>query len=208
MSSNPRKTNGFCDCLSSGDGPHNRFPSQPDFFDDGELGVELAALDHPQTRHGKYSGEQLEGRLAVRDAVVKLLAEGVGIRRIARKMREAGVQIGEHSIFALRDRRPDLVATEKKLLSQQLGRIGKLMADNMEERLINNTWSPSSVDLGILLDKRAMLDGEASMIIEHRLTIDVSPDAFARRIEQMKKAKAVDCESSADGVETQQKDGN
>lgn len=165
-------------------------PAQRDFFDES-FGVELAALDNPETRHGKYTGEQLEARVAVRDMVVKLLAEGVGIRRIAALMRKQGVAIGEHSIMALRDRRADLVATEKKQLSQQLGRISKLMADSIEERLVDGKMKPSSVDLAVMIDKKMAVDGEASLVIEHKHTIEASADAFIRKLEEMKRAKVL-----------------
>jgi hypothetical protein len=188
--------------------------TQPDFFDDGSLGVELATMDKPDaTRHGKYTGEQLEARTILCQRVCRLLAEGMGIRLMAKKLRAEGFQIGERSIMALRDRRPDLVATEKKQLSQQIGRIQKLMADSIETRLLDGTMKPTSVDLAILIDKKQALDGEAGLIIEHRLTMDTSPDAFAKRLEAMKRAKvvdvrAVDCEATACEPETQQKGAN
>lgn len=179
-------------------------PLQGDFFDDGQFGVELATLDSPETRHGKHSGAELERRVAVRDAVVRLLAEGVGILRIARLMRQQGVPIGEHSILALRDRRPDLVAMEKKQLSTQLGRISKLMADSLEDRLVAGTLKPGSVDLAVIMDKKAMLDGDASLVIEHRHVIEPAHEGFLRRLEEMKRAKAelvaVDSESNENTV--------
>jgi hypothetical protein len=183
--------------------------AQPDFFDNGEFGWELAALDKPETRHGKYTGAQLEERIAVRDAVVRMLAEGCGIRRIARQMRESGVKIGERSIMAFAERRPDLVATEKKRLGQQLSRITKLMADSIEDRLINGTMKPNPVDLAIIIDKKASVDGEANLVIEHRFTMDASADAFAKRLAEMKKAKvsevrpAVESDSSVIDVKPQ-----
>lgn len=164
-----------------------RVPAQGEFFDDGQFGVELANLEKAETK--RYTGEQLEARTAVRDAVVRLLAEGVGILRIARMMRGQGIQIGEHSIMALRDRRADLVAIEKKQLSQQLGRISKLMADSIEERLVAGKMKPTPVDLAVVIDKKAAVDGDAQMVIEHRHTVDSSADAFVRRLEAMRRAR-------------------
>jgi hypothetical protein len=79
------------------------------------------------------------------------------------------------------------------------------MADSIEERLLDGTFKPGSVDLAILVDKKAALDGDASMIIEHRHTLDASPDAFVKRLDALKKAKIVnlpDLESATDCTET------
>ena len=179
---------------------------QPDFFDDGSEGVELATIDKPEAAK-RYTGEQLEARTFLRDIVVRLLAEGVGIRLIAMSLRQRGYRIGERSIMALRDRRPELVAVEKKQLSTQLGRIGKLMADSIETRLVEGTMKPTSVDLAIVIDKKTGLDGEANLVIEHRHT-HASADDFIAKLEAMKRAKVaqapktapIDCAST---VETQ-----
>ena len=85
--------------------PDTALEEQGDFFDDGLLGIELATLDKPAKR---YTGEELEKRTVIRDTVCRLLAEGVGIMRIAKMMRAQNIEIGERSIMALRDRRPDL----------------------------------------------------------------------------------------------------
>jgi|SRR5581483_67555 len=166
-------------------------PAQADFFDDGSEGVALASLDKPDATK-RYTGVELERRVAVRDAVVNLLAQGVGIQRICRAMRAQGVQIGEHSVMALMQRRPDLVAMAKKQLSEQLGRIVKLAADSIEQRLIEGKFKPGSVDLAVFIDKKASVDGEASMVIEHRHTLAASAEDFRRRLEDMKRAKVVE----------------
>jgi hypothetical protein len=174
--------------------------TQADFFDDASFGIELANLDKPETKHGKYTGAELDARVVVRDRVVRLLAEGMGIRRMAKMLRAEGVKIGEHSILALRERRPDLVATEKKQLSQQLGRITKLMGDQIEERLIDGSMKATPIDMAVMVDKKAAVDGEAGLVIEHRFTVDASADAFAKKLEEMRRAKVVqpiDCESIA-----------
>lgn len=185
-------------------------PAQRDFFDDGSFGVELATIDKPEVAK-RYTGEQLEARTAVRDAVVRALAEGVGILRIARMLRAQGIAIGEHSIMALRDRRADLVAIEKKQLSQQLGRILKLSADKYETALVADKVPAVQIPVafGIFADKKAALDGEASLVIEHRHTVDASADAFARKLEEMKRAKAqvnpIDSQSSENPENPEQK---
>lgn len=186
--------------------PEKAFENQGDFFDDGMVGIELARLDEAPIAK-RYTGEKLEQRVAVRDAVCRMLAEGMGILLIAKSLRQQGIEIGERSIMALRDRRPDLVAIEKKQLSTQLGRISKLMADSIETRLINGTMKPGSIDLAVMVDKKMALDGDASMVIEHRHTVGASADGFLARLEQMKRAKAttlpIDSESTVELPKTQ-----
>lgn len=180
---------------------------QADFFDDGSAGVELAALPdsrsigNGETKHGKYTGAELERRIELRDRVVRMLAEGVGIRRIAWLLRREGIAIGEHSILALRDRRGDLVATEKKQLSQQVGRITKLMADSIEERLVTGEMVPTSVDLAVMIDKKATLDGDATLVIEHKHSFSGGVEDFKRRLEEMKRAKVIDMAGDAQSSE-------
>jgi hypothetical protein len=173
---------------------------QPDFFDDGSFGVELANLDKPETRHGQYTGEGLERRQVLCKRVLELLAQDMGVKLIATKLRAEGFEIGERSILALRRRRPELVAAEKKRLSEQLGGIAKLMADSIETRLLDGTMKPTSVDLAIIIDKKGALDGEAGLVIEHRFTVDASAAAFTKKLDEMRRAKVqqpIDCEATA-----------
>lgn len=178
----------------------NALTVQPDFFDDGSLGVELASLDKPETKHGKYTGEELAKRTELRDAVIKLHVQGVGVRRMARELRASGIKIGETSILKMLRLVPDLVATEKKRVSDTLGSIITLMTDSIKERLIDGSMKPSSVDVAIMIDKKAGIDGEAGLIVEHRITLPSAED-FTKRLEEMKRAKVIgepiDCEATA-----------
>lgn len=175
-------------------------PAQPDFFDDGSFGVELATLDKPETRHGKYTGVQLARNIELRDKVITAHVQGVGIRRMVREFRANGFAIGENSVLALIANCPELVATEKKRLSSTLGGIITLMTDSIKERLIDGTMKPSSVDVAIMIDKKGTLDGDAGLIIEHRITTDSSAEAFTKKLEEMRRAKVVekpiDCEAT------------
>lgn len=162
---------------------------QPDFFDDGSFGLELANLDKAQTRHGKYTGEQLARNIELRDRVIALHVQGIGVRRMVFQLRAAGFHIGENSVLALLRSSPDLVATEKKRLSGTLGGIITLMTDSIRERLIDGTMKPSPIDVAIMIDKKAVVDGEAGLIVEHRFNLDASADAFTKRLEEMKRAK-------------------
>jgi hypothetical protein len=184
-------------------------PVQGEFFDDGSFGVELSTLPEVgSTRHGKYTGAKLERMIWLRDEVVKLLVMGIGVHKIAEVVRGAGYPCGVNSVLAFAKRNKDLVETEKKRVSAELGDIVKLSIDSIKARLIAGTFKPSSVDLGIFIDKKAALDGEAGLVIAHKFSVDTSADAFARRLEEMKKAKiaalpgpAVDSEATENEVE-------
>ena len=174
--------------------------TQADFFDDGALGLELAALNKPDTRHGKYTGEQLARNVELRDKVISAHVQGVGVRRMVKELRAAGYHIGENSVLALIGNAPELVATEKKRVSGALGGIITLMTDSIKERLIDGSMKPSSVDVAIMIDKKSALDGEAGLVIEHRFTVDASADAFTKKLEDMRRAKVqqpIDCETTA-----------
>jgi hypothetical protein len=150
-----------------------------------EIERDVLTIDQPETRK-RYTAASLEKRVALRDAIVRALAEGHGLRRIA------GVfGVSHHLVSALRDSRPDLVATEKKAMSNQLGRIAKLTADSLQERLEAGTWKPGSVDLAIILDKKAMLDGDPGLIVEHRHSVEVSAGGFAERLRAAIESKSI-----------------
>jgi hypothetical protein len=167
--------------------PTELFPDLP--------GRELLTVDE-DAKAGKYSGAIIERNRAKVEAICRALAEGIGVKRIA-----SAFSVSIHTVLGLRDRHPELIATQKKEASNQLGRIAKLMAENIEERLIAGTMKPSSVDLGIVLDKKAMLDGDAGLVIEHRHSVAGGADAFLKRIEEMKKAAVIEVQTVVtDGV--------
>lgn len=137
---------------------------------------DLLSIDLPETRK-RYTAESLERNVAKRDVIVRALAEGHGLLRIAKAF-----AVSHHLVSALRDSRPELVAIEKKALSQQLGLLAKMTADSLIERLQEGKWKPGSVDLAILVDKKAQVDGDPGLIVEHRHTVEASPEGFLARL--------------------------
>jgi hypothetical protein len=190
------------------DAPFPEEWAQADFFDDGLIGIELAELEKPGSK--RYTAHALDQRVAVRDVICRLLADGVGILRIAKMLREQGIPIGEHSIMALRDRRPDLVAIEKKQLSQELGSVLKLSLETYKDALVKKLVPATQIPIafGIFADKKAMIDGDAGMIVEHRHTVVQSADGFKQRLDALKSAKVIeatgDSESTGKPTETKQ----
>jgi hypothetical protein len=168
---------------------------QPSLFT--ELEMDLLTLDREQTRK-RYTAASLERQVGKRDAILRALAEGHGLLRIAKAF-----GVSHHLVSALRDTRPELVAIEKKQLSGQIGRILKMSADRFEEALEHRLVPPGQIPVafGIFADKKAMIDGEAGLVVEHRHRIDASPEGFAARLRA-----AVDLQSTVSAPIPQQKE--
>lgn len=97
--------------------------------------------------------------------VIKLLAEGVGIRRIAKI-----VGCSTHTVIAVRDQYPASVATEKEKLAN-LARTGtRLAIEGIIDDLATNPDEISAKDkaviTGILAEKSELLSGGATSRIE------------------------------------------
>jgi len=173
---------------------------QPSLFAEDEL--RLLTLDQPEMRR-QYTAVSLARDTAKRDAICRALAEGHGLLRIARAF-----GVSHHLVSALRDARPDLVAIEKKQLSGQIGRILKMSADRYEEALAAGAVPVGQipVSFGIFSDKKASLDGDPSLVIEHRHTVQGGSVAdFEAKLASMKRA-AVDTALCANDGKRQQKE--
>lgn len=162
---------------------------QPSLF--SEIELDLLTIDLPETRK-RYTAASLERCVAKRDAIVRAMAEGHGLLRIAKAF-----GVSHHLVSSLRDSRPDLVAIEKKQLSGQIGRILKMSADRFEEGLVEGKISPAQIPVafGIFSDKKAALDGDASMIVEHRHKIEASASGFLSRLKAAVDSKSTETES-------------
>jgi len=183
-----------------GDESKEVMQAQPSLFAEDEL--LLLKLDEPETRK-RYTAASLERNTAKREAICRAIAEGHGLLRIAKAF-----GVSHHLVSALRDARPDLVAIEKKQLSGQIGRILKLGADRFEEALAGGLVPVGQIPVafGIFSDKKAALDGDPSLVIEHRHTVGGASVAdFEARLAALKSAKT-DIASRGNGANTQQKE--
>jgi hypothetical protein len=167
---------------------------QPSLF--SELEMDLITIDQPETRK-RYTAERLARCIAKRDAIINALAHGFGLLRIAKAF-----GVSHHTVSTIRDSRPDLVAIEKKQLSGQYGRVIKMSLDRYEEALVAGKISPAQIPVavGIFSDKRAQIDGDPGLVIEHRHKIVASADGFRERLKA-----AVDAKSTGTPSITQQK---
>lgn len=148
-------------------------------------GQELLEDQEELRRRGVFSGKIIDRNISKRDAIVRALAEGIGVNRIAKAF-----SVSVHTVMALRDRHPDLIAAEKQALSRQFGRLLKLSADRYEEALINDEVSPSQlpVAMGILSDKKALLDGDPTLRVDHGKRNEVTADDVREYLARLKSA--------------------
>jgi hypothetical protein len=85
----------------------------------------------------------------------------------------------------------------KQRLSHKLGLVLELGSDDLIERLVSGKFKPSPIDLAVLVDKKLLLDGDATQITEQRVQVDVRvEDVTAYLASKGLKAPAIDVESS------------
>ena len=85
----------------------------------------------------------------------------------------------------------------KQRLSHKLGLVLELGADDLVERLQSGKFKPSPIDLAVLVDKKLLLDGDATQITEQRVQVDVNVnDVTAYLASKGMKAPAIDVEST------------
>jgi len=126
---------------------------------------------------GTYTGERLYKSDPERyQMIVSLLSEGLAIRQIARLTKTS-----INTVMAVRDREPELVEAEKKLIGRKMRGTVRLIVDKVIEQLaagsleINNVRDLQSmlVGAGILTDKSELLMGGPTARVEHRDSVKV-----------------------------------
>jgi len=93
----------------------------------------------------------------------------------------------------------------KQRLSHKLGLVLELGADDLIKRLQSGKFKPTPIDLAVLVDKKLLLDGEATQRIEERIQVDVRvEDVTAYLKSKGISAPAIDVESTVKATEPQQ----
>jgi hypothetical protein len=154
--------------------PESNIPNalQVDLFDESMLpaGRELLSLEEDAKR-GRFTGEIVARNRERYARIVRCLAEGIGIRATARAF-----GCSTSTVQAIRDREGLAIGTEKKELSTKLGHFARMAGERLIEELDNIPIGQLPVAMGIALDKKAQLDGEASAIVEHRTRREPDPE--------------------------------
>ncbi|MCF7762783.1 MAG: hypothetical protein K9N62_03835 [Verrucomicrobia bacterium] len=167
---------------------------QDELFDEGcfPLGHELLTIEKRAAEPGKFTGERIARDRARYDAIIRALGEGMGIRHIARAFR-----ISTHTVQAIRDREGLAIATQKKEVASLMGRFIRTGVERLCDELDTIPIGQLSVSIGIISDKKALLEGDPTEIVEHRSGEPATPDAVRDWFENMKRAKAVEAEDQA-----------
>lgn len=145
-------------------------------------GRELLSLDDDE-RRGKFTGEIVARNRERYAAIVRCLAEGIGIRATAR-----AYGCSTHTVQAIRDRERLAIASEKKELSATLGHFARMAGERLVEELDRIPIGQLPVAMGIAVDKKAALDGEASAIVEHRSRREPDPEDIRAYLETLRSA--------------------
>lgn len=141
--------------------------------------------EEEQAAVGTYTGERLfTQRPETYRAAVSLLAEGVGILRIAKLLK-----VSPSTVIAVRDREPGAIEIEKARLAKACLRGAQLCVEGIVEDLSDDErrkkipTSQKAITAGILTEKHQLLTGQATGRLER---VDAQPghEAFLNAIAQ------------------------
>jgi hypothetical protein len=178
------------------DSPSSQLPAeQPELFDPAAIpkGHELLTIDKDE-RAGKFTGERIARNREKYLGIVRALAEGMGIRRTAR-----AYGVSTNTVAAIREREPSLIETEKKDLSRLMGRFVTMATERLIEEHDQIPIGQLSVSLGIVQDKKALLDGDPTIRIEERIEVALSPGDVRSMLARLKD-RALEIEATVNPV--------
>lgn len=165
----------------------------PDFSDDGDEEVSERAFPFmqdverhlPEIAGGTFSGKIVEQDREKVDAVLMAFASGIGKKRIARAF-----GLSPHTVRGIvqRAEAAGKIAPYKQRMSVRLAQAIELGVEQYIEALEEGKIAPGQipVGVGILTDKKALLDGEATSRVER-----TDGPSLAEVIERMKRAKGL-----------------
>jgi hypothetical protein len=159
------------------------------------MGAELLSVEE-DAKSGKYSGAIIEKNRDKVKAICGALAEGHGILRVAKAF-----GVSAHTVMGIRDRHPELIAIEEKQLTRQFGKILAVSAERLLDGLVSGAIAPAQipVGMGIVFDKKALLDGKPTSIVQHQ-DKELNVDAFNAWVDQLPRIAASDSESGEKGA--------
>jgi hypothetical protein len=140
----------------------------------------------------RYTGRTVEKDRELVDALMRGLIGGLGVKALSRLHR-----VSPQTVRGIRDRaeKAGRLGPYKERMLLKLSQASEDCVDVLLEGLADGTVKAGavSIPLGIIMDKRAMLDGAPSLIIEHRHELSI--DLLKRQIEEAR-ASAVDIQST------------
>jgi hypothetical protein len=110
--------------------------------------------------------------------------------------------VSAHTVMGIRDRHPELIAIEEKQLTRQYGKILAVSAERYLDGLVSGAIPAAQipVGMGIVFDKKALLDGKPTSIVQHQdKTLNV--DDFNAWVDQLPRIEdSSDSESGEKGA--------
>lgn len=166
--------------------------NQAVLFDELDLGSELLRIEEDRASN-KHTGGTLEKREELRDVICLRLVEGSSIRAVCK---EYGVGRNTVSKLVKRLETAGKMEPYKKRVSSKLGAIVEAGADEFLRKLDAGEVPVNviPVAVGIFSDKKALLDGEATVNVGHVANPELTQAAYEKWIADLPR---VDAESTA-----------
>lgn len=178
--------------------------SQAELFDRVDVGCELLSIEEDRAAN-KHTGSTLERREALRNEICERLCQGVSIRQVCREF----APLGRNTVAALVRRLEASGKMEpyKKRMSAKMGQLVEMGTDLLLERAETGDIPTNvlPVMVGIFSDKKALIDGEPTTILEKRGNEEFSQAAYDRWLADLKRVKevpatvSIDAQSTGDG---------
>ena len=161
-------------------------------------GAELLTIEEDE-RSGKYSGKIIDKNKAKVQAIVQALASGVGQLKVA-----SAFSVSVHTVRAIIQRHPELIAIEEKKLSSDIGFAVKLGVERYIEAIVSGAIPAAQlpVGLGILFDKKQLLDGKPTAIQGSSKPV-LTLESMKQALEALPEAIDVESEKIGGKSETQ-----
>jgi hypothetical protein len=165
-------------------------PTQAVFFDESDLPIRRDIVRFAES----YDASHYTGKILTKDEefcakVCELVLIGVSDRGIARRMRIARRSI--KAIVGVFESRGKL-APLKKRLSEKMGDLIELGLDVLCEKLERGEVPANvlPIVIGVLSDKKALIDGDPTARLDVEITHEVTPAAARDYLALLKRAKA------------------
>jgi hypothetical protein len=137
---------------------------QPELFNADALPRGLELLLPEEKQRQQFTAERVAHNQEKYRMIVQAIAQDLPVRMICHAF-----GISHHTVKAVREREPELIATEKQRVSRLLGHAARMSAeaflDKLEAGAVPANVLP--VAAAIFLDKKALIDGEATSRVEH-----------------------------------------
>lgn len=169
---------------------------QEELFNEQHLPLGRELLDPVEHQQGRFTAERVARNQERYRMIVQALGQGLPVRMIC-----SAFSVSHHVVKLIREREPELIATEKQRMSRLLWNTARLSVEGFVEDLERGVVPPNvkAIGAGIFLDKKALLDGEATSRIEVVRTDLPSLEDMRRVIEALPSSEVL---SEGKGLET------